>query len=542
MRDQTSLKFNRHFRLLWLGIWLLFAFATPMTLVAAQEFNALRDKWTVHFEDRVRETAFLDNLVVMMHKIDRDDDGVSQSEIDFFRARLLADKRANIVSGYLKYDLNGDFVINREEIATVSTARIAKRNRKRIRNSARIESKVQGILQLDPNQDGEITLQEIAAISTRSVPDGKNRQHEALLILEDLLELDPDKNGALSAYEAAGLLRAVLKDGTGPRVQTQNPGEQNACEAPLASAEAEVHLVGASKGSGVSSVSVSGQDRLTSVAKINVEAGETPLYLILTSGSPIIWQLTGAVNRLENVVLSGPENDEGKIMAGATGLSDAKTTFVSSSKCVYQVTKIESVSNIRAWVQSTDLVGTATVEIQGHGKVHELALPSGKNLDQPSKAAAYGKKLSYVTSSVGVSDSSGHSPAIRQLMAGPVNRKLQQVLQRFNPGGVVSMAKEAVSSDVEAQYYELLPKEAGLAQLVAAGKLEPVRFGHRDVYRILDAIRVPSGLAGSHSVSFILPEGVAQPSGSLGNSLIITEVNGEIDEADLFPPRGNLRY
>ncbi len=542
MRDQTSLKLNRNFKPLWLGIWILCAFATPMTPVAAQEFNALRDKWTVHFDDRMKETAFLDNLVVMMHKIDRDDDGVSQSEIDFFRARLLADKRANTVSGYLKYDLNGDFVINREEIATVSTARIAKRNRKRIRNSARIESKVQGILQLDPNQDGEITLQEIAAISTRSVPDGKNRQHEALLILEDLLELDPDKNGALSAYEAAGLLRAVLKDGTGPRVQTQNQGEQNVCEAPVASAEAEVHLVGASKGSGVSSVSVSGQDRLTSVAKINIEAGETPLYLILTSGSPIIWQLAGAVNRLENVVLSGPENDEGKIMAGATGLSDAKTTFVSSSKCIYQVTKRESVSNIRAWVQSTDLVGAATVEIHGHGSVHELALPSGKYLDQPSKAAAYGKNLSYVTSSVGGSDSSGHSPAIRQLMAGPVNRELKQVLQRFNPGGVVNVAKEAVSSDVEARYYELLPKEAGLAQLVAAGKLEPVRFGHRDVYRILDAIRVPSGLAGSQGVSFILPEGVAQPSGSLGHSLIITEENGEIDEADLFPPRGNLRY
>jgi len=127
-------------------------------------------------------------------------------------------------------------------------------------------------------------------------------------------------------------------------------------------------------------------------------------------------------------------------------------------------------------------------------------------------------------------------------MAGPVNRELKQVLQRFNPGGVVSVAKEAVSSDVEARYYELLPKEAGLAQLVAAGKLETVRFGHRDVYRILDAIRVPSGLAGSHSVSFILPEGVTQPSGSLGHSLIITEENGEIDEADLFPPRGNLRY
>ncbi|CTQ59719.1 hypothetical protein [Roseibium album] len=541
MRDQTSLKFHRHFKPLWLGICVLFASATPMTSVAAQEFKTLRDKWMVHFAERVRETAFLDNLVMVIHKIDRDDHGISQDDIDLFRARLLAEKRANTVSGYLKYDLNGDFVIDREEIATVSSARIPKRNRMRTeRNNARIESTIQGILQKDPNQDGKITLQELAAISTRTVSDGRNRQHEALLVLEDLLELDPDNSGTLSAYEAAGLMRAILKDGTDAQVRARIPGEQDACEVPVASAEADVHLVGASKGTGVSSVTVSGQDRMTSVAKINIEAGETPLYLILTSQSPMIWQLTGALNRLENVVLSGRENDQGKIMAGATGLSGAKATFVSSSNCISHVTEKESVRSIRAWLQSTDLVGTSTVEIHGHSTIHELALPSGEYSDQPPKTARDGKKFSYVASAVGVSENSDHSPAVRQLMAGSVNRQLMQILLRFNPGGVVSIAKEAVSSDVEARYYELLPIEAGLAQLVAAGKLEPVRFGHRDVYRVLDAIRVPSGLAGSQSVSFILPEGVAQPTGNPGNSMIVPEE--DLETLNDFPPRRNTTY
>jgi hypothetical protein len=92
--------------------------------------------------------------------------------------------------------------------------------------------------------------------------------------------------------------------------------------------------------------------------------------------------------------------------------------------------------------------------------------------------------------------------------------------------------------------FEVLPREAGLAQLVESGALEPmpdtIRAKRksdgspgaatlRDAaphtvprrYTVRRQITIPAGLDGVHAVTFVVPDGVAMPRGDPGQSQIV---------------------
>ena len=76
------------------------------------------------------------------------------------------------------------------------------------------------------------------------------------------------------------------------------------------------------------------------------------------------------------------------------------------------------------------------------------------------------------------------------------------------------------------QFYDVLPAEAGLIQLVEAGALTfvPEEAG----YLINGPIpRIPAGLDGAHSVKFGLAEGVEKPKGTFNHSSLFDAATGE---------------
>lgn len=94
----------------------------------------------------------------------------------------------------------------------------------------------------------------------------------------------------------------------------------------------------------------------------------------------------------------------------------------------------------------------------------------------------------------------------------------------FHAGGLVLINPTDVIASAGAETYQVLPQEAGLLQLLEDGSIEGL--GDR-LYRITKPIsRFPSGLAGAHSVSFVLAEGVPMPAGKLAHSRILTESEG----------------
>lgn len=96
---------------------------------------------------------------------------------------------------------------------------------------------------------------------------------------------------------------------------------------------------------------------------------------------------------------------------------------------------------------------------------------------------------------------------------------------RFSPAGLMDVETSDVVSSAEPERYDVLPSQFGLAQLAGQGKLEAVA---PNKFRILGEFsHYPAGLSGAHSVTFLLPEGVPEPSGSPGHSRVERELARE---------------
>lgn len=71
-----------------------------------------------------------------------------------------------------------------------------------------------------------------------------------------------------------------------------------------------------------------------------------------------------------------------------------------------------------------------------------------------------------------------------------------------------------------------VPSQYGLAVLADKGYLRPAQSkrqhgGYGQVLEVLKPLRLPEGLYGGHSRTFLLPHGVREPSGDLGHSTLI---------------------
>jgi hypothetical protein len=106
----------------------------------------------------------------------------------------------------------------------------------------------------------------------------------------------------------------------------------------------------------------------------------------------------------------------------------------------------------------------------------------------------------------------------------PSMRSLEADLRRFNPGGVMEIDASKVISLVPATPYDVLPEQASLLQLMRSGAITRNRDGE---FLIQRKIRYPAGLAGAHSVKFLLLKGVPQPDGDPGHSSVISEETGQ---------------
>lgn len=108
------------------------------------------------------------------------------------------------------------------------------------------------------------------------------------------------------------------------------------CSLPRAGA-ADTILNVRSYEAGALSDTVAGQDGVTETSELNIEAGDTPLYIVASSYTAMIWRVTGHVGRVSHIVVSSPAG------AGAVGLPKEKVTSIRSQGCLrYQSAAVAS--------------------------------------------------------------------------------------------------------------------------------------------------------------------------------------------------------
>lgn len=494
---------------------------------------------------------------------DMDGGGVSRSDYELLMQVHKTSVRAQRLMQWANLDLDGDGRVTRAEAErgkmseAVRTLRpqgiAADPTREQI--AAILDKLVAPVMSQDADGDGVVTLAEVLAAARVQA------EHEAATAMTALLHmrmvplvLDRNGDGIVSAaeFDAATdeAFAAIDADGDGAISQEemaharQRGGERaqhrqrvaaaatraKTCALPRPPAGARVVQLGAYEGEALSSVSLGGDEVETTVAQIAIEPGTEPLYITAASHDAMIWQLTGATQRVVMFIVSSRQYGEGgRPRVGVTGLAADRVYVPPQVQCLQAFNNTKGNDGLSAKGDLTAMLGRAADDVIGVYKLSKVALPSGI----VSPDAPYPNKLQTPDDAPGAA--------------------LWKEMLQFAPGGVAVNEPERIVSPLKVRRYEVLPQEAGLAQLLDEGALEVAgharvitigpgptergtvgdwarKQGARTVpteFRIVRKMRFPAGLSGAHSVRFILARGVPMPDGSPGHSTVISEETGQ---------------
>lgn len=543
------------------------ASGTPNSWMNSKLHSIIRGKIT--WED-VRHKM----LVVYLAQ-DLDGGGISQSDFKLQKQTELARGRTKPISKWVSYDLDGSGDVTRTELESVfgSKARAPIKQHgvsfpPSPEQSAQIlEKLVSKALEPDNNRDGKITFEEALehakALATKArskgyryrrsnkdpIPMSLDNDRDGIVseaefmaaVDQTLAEIDQDSDHKFSPDEINTLKLSVREGIKSKRAREREQRLAAArkelaarCAFPKAPANAQILLLGTYEGEALSTVALGGDDAVVTTANIKIEPGTEPLYIVLSSSTPMIWQISGSTDRIAHVVAG--TSRYGRILrgqiattprVGVTGLPADRVFIPTAANCMLRFTKAGNRQSQSAATSLENVLGRAPNIVTGRRKVSTVQLPSSVF----SKVPDYGN-------TVAVPQDGPTAPIWRKLL-------------RFIPGGLVRIKPESVIARATAKTYTVLPKEAGLAQLVDAGALQavppdqsvspggtkfipdrpitrinppkgpaPVNTFFPREFVILKKITFPAGLTGRHAAQFVLKRGVPRPSGSSGHSKI----------------------
>jgi len=293
------------------------------------------------------------------------------------------------------------------------------------------------------------------------------------------------------------------------------------CDFPAVPENAKLVLLSAYDTQSVSSTALADEERVAvGAGTLTIEEGDTPLYIVLVSFDPVIWQVKGAVDRVRYLVLAAeettgsllrPNEPRLETLVGATGIDANKLRFLQNHKCMHYFKGKDTPQAALAVEAIRHYLGRKPDMVAGIEHVNGFAAPSGEidTLSPPFWSTLFFR----LKAVLGLLQSA--------------ETGLEYNMESWYPGGVVDVDPKSVVSPHEARPYSVLPQEAGMLQLLDRGDLTPDMNG-RDVFTIKRPIRFPAGLYGGHSHHFLLAPGVAMPTGIAGHSCVMSQQTGQV--------------
>lgn len=440
------------------------------------------------------------------------DGQLTAQRIEISALRQSATRRGAVLGQYLRYDLDGDAQISSDERDAISGPSIAE------------------LLVLfeaaDIDQDGTLTFAELWDHASAQSPRMSGASQERFLML-----LDEDQDGTVTTQDIIASLDAIEADPLDIGGTTFNPSRptqpSRTCSAPDAPEDAQIIVLSAYEGSALSTVSIAGLSDVTHVGTVSIEEGEQPLYILIGSYSNMIWEVTGATDRVSHMVVQeGRVRNGAGAGAGVVGLEENQVHFIHPGDCMDGWFRIDASEARIAYSTLEDHFRRSPDSMMSFYTVASFALPSGTGREEQGEGrdvVIYDGRR-YEIGPDGprlLDDSEGQFPD-----GYPRGATLTwQSLLRFSPDGIRAFDVEDVVADGEVVAYDVYPQQAGLLQLILEGKLSYSRDG---VYVIEQPIaRFPAGLFGAHSVRFMLGTGLDLPAGTPGHSSVISEETGE---------------
>lgn len=481
------------------------------------------------------------------------------TDAELHTAMLLPYLQLMSAAGVMSADLDGNGIVTRDE-ATRSARYGQRGNQSDANREEKTAAQVQQWMAADTDNDGRITLAE--ALKTYQKPTIRSPGETSIADrVRDALALSStqDSRVTLADFENATttLFRAIDANGDGRvsglekrdyRLHAENPGSdaqdraakqaahereveaaraaekaeaRKDCEMPRASERATVLLLSASAAEALSTTTIGSQDVVVQAGRVIVEPGEYPLYVVIATHSPVIWQFSGAVDRIEHAVLSSqtviPYGSDSQPIVGATGLAPERVTFARQQNCFkyFHETPSGAAAATTAFVRNDS--GKEPSLVSSGRSVATFTIPYGR-LETSKKASSNQIVIHQGPGSLQfIGDATGVA-----IQSGP--RDLRREFQREYPAGTAEIDAKDVVSSRPAERYVVLPQQAGLLQLLNSGAISRNRSGE---YLIHQKIRFPSGLYGAASEKFLLLRGVPEPDGNPGHSTVISEETGQ---------------
>jgi hypothetical protein len=427
----------------------------------------------------ITQEEILARLTKPIRQFDRNGDGLDLADAASQMRIEEAAMRAAALAPLLTYDLDGDRIVTRAELAETLAYPSAFAS----------GGGEQLFAARDADKDGTLSWEELTLLDERQTD--RIRRMGVEQFLESVSAFAPEYRGRFTLDDASALVPVIMplldKDGNGIATPeeirtlqvaaTRAPAAEPApvsCDMPDVPAGAEELLVGIYEGNRYASVNLGDITEDTGFSEIRVEEGEAPLYVVLSAYSGVVWNFTGQIDRVSTVVVSSYKP------GGVVGIDAGKVAFLEGHDCLARAYEFPSVDGIRVTAQLRNLLG-AEVAVGGAYALSQIAVPS-MMVDDASRDSERGK-----------------------------------------PAVIVDPA--TVVSNTEVSTFEVLPGRAGIRQLLDNGSLEPIEGGFRIVKPIP---HYPAGLHGAYSEHFILGKGVPKPGGDPGHSCVISEEDGSI--------------
>ncbi|MEO1776784.1 MAG: hypothetical protein AAFS07_17730 [Pseudomonadota bacterium] len=450
---------------------------------------------------------------------------VTQQSVAEHRRVQIAKSRSGFLRNHLARDLNGDGAVTAEEAAIATRSEGAEGRARSYTEMTRA----------DADGDGTVTFAEAVADADAQMQDRLQRGNLGF----DLMLLDADGDGVLTVPEATETLAAigahVSANGLPPHLTGRSPARAGAaaCRIPEITGGVEVVVLSGYEGGALSTVAVAGPDLESEVTTVEIAAGTAPLYILTASHTPMVWRLTGATDRVRHFVVQARARQAGGVQpvtypgAGVTGLPADRVTFVPQGACFGYVS---------ARGETEQKLQRARIGQRIRAKVDHFAVNyTMGTVTLPEGTFSTGERRRPGVTINGqqfeMTPDGGLRPVEPPLLPDVRSRErpdpVQQVLAslyRFHPLGVIAVDPAEVVAPHPVDFYDVLPQQAGLMQLIQQEKIELTSDGY---YRIVEPIpRFPAGLNGSHSVRFVLAPGIEMPGGSPGHSAVISEETG----------------
>jgi hypothetical protein len=520
---------------------------------------------------------YLYELRAHFFHLDADTDGkLTQRDIDLHTLMEAIQARTMALNSIMRLDLDGDGAVTEDEIRR--TARYERRGQVALAasNSAgkkqaadaeeQIENYVRSVMSLDSDKDGKVSFSEAGKYGEPSRRRAPGQDGLSALVRQAMtLATQPPYELTLVDYQAAGealfrkidsdndfkvsqqeltdyrrkpeppdaAVRDAAADAAKKRLAEQTEiarkqqeaveAERSACAMPKASEKARVVLFSGYQTEALSSVTLGSQDVVVHAGRVVIEPGPEPLYLVISTHSATIWQISGATERIERIVISssrtGPKggNAQRLSLVGATGIAPERVFFFPRSDCLSYFYESPSSSSIETVALVRNATGKEPEVVTSKYSVSSFAVPSGKI----ETVREQGQQPLVIEKGQGTLKIVGNSSKVI-VQAGP--SQARDEMYRFFPGGVIDIDPKTVVASMPPAAYEVLPSQAGLVQLLSTGAVTQNRMGE---YIVRQKIRFPPGLAGAHSVTFLIMKGTPYPDGDPAHSCVIMEETGE---------------